>query len=385
MELSGDSSCSNKGECYLTTIPKLVQDGVLELDDDINQRLRSWKVPDADRFTSSVSLRKILTHTAGLTVPGFRGYGPGESAPTTVGVLNGDGNTDPVCVDIEPGTQSRYSGGGYTVMQLLVEDMTETPFAQFMESEVLRPLGMLHSSFEQPLPERIRSEAASGYLTDGVAIEGRFLIYPEMAAAGLWTTPSDLACYLTSIQRARKGKEHPVLSSAMIEEMLTPNDYNRGLGPGVSEDGLRFGHGGSNAGFQCTMTAFLDRGQGIVVMTNSDNGGLLADEIVLTTAEEYGWEGLECPHKVIADLSTVVLDLIVGVYDASFGQVRIERRGDRLLASPFWEETEQIELLPESREAFFNREGKLSVTFCWSDDASVKGMKTFGLEFDKVQ
>jgi len=165
---------------------------------------------------------------------------------------------------------------------------------------------MVHSTYEQPLPEARWSEAASGYRADGTRVEGDWHIYPEMAAAGLWTTPSDLAQYALAIQKVHSassgaeaetngstGASHPVISDEMVEALLTPDKNNHGLGPSLSADGRRFEHGGSNEGFRCGMIAYLDRDQGVVVMTNSDSGSNLMSEILITLADEYGWDDAE--------------------------------------------------------------------------------------------
>lgn len=268
----------------------LVDQGALSLDADVNDDLVSWKVPTNELTgLAPVTLRGLLSHTAGLTVHGFAGYGPDESVPGTIGVLNGEGNTDPVRVEVQPGAVHRYSGGGYTVVQLLVEDVTGVPFHEAMATLVLEPLGMVHSTYRQPLPPELRDQAASGHRHDGSPLEGRFHTYPETAAAGLWTTPSDLARFLISLQRARQTGRHPVLSAERVDEMLTPVRGEYGLGLAIS-NGRRFGHWGANEGFRCTMTALLDGDQGVVVMTNGDQGDALAREILRAIARDYGWD-----------------------------------------------------------------------------------------------
>lgn len=278
----------------------LVDQGLLDLDADVNEYLTSWKVP-ANHLTdlAPVTLRGLLSHTAGLTVHGFPGYGPGETVPGTIGVLDGEGNTDPIRVDVQPGTVHRYSGGGYTVAQQLVEDVTGVPFPRAMDTLVLEPLGLEHSTYRQPLPSELRDQAAIGHRSDGRPVEGRFHTYPEMAAAGLWTTPSDLARFLISLQRAKRTGQHPVLSGQMVDEMLTPVLGDYGLGLGISDG--RFGHGGANEGFRCTMTAFLDGNQGVVIMTNADQGGALGQELMLTIAREYGWSGPEPARRTVLE------------------------------------------------------------------------------------
>src|SRR5262249_44860467 len=149
----------------------------------------------ANQFTKEqkVTLRRIMSHSAGLTVHGFPGYAVGEPVPSLVEILDGKkpANTPPIVVDILPGSQFRYSGGGYTIMQLIMTDVTGQPFPDLMQQLVLRKAGMDHSTYEQPLPAPLSAKAASGYRADGKLVPGKYHTYPEMAAAGLWTTPTD--------------------------------------------------------------------------------------------------------------------------------------------------------------------------------------------------
>lgn len=269
---------------------KLVEQGRLSLDEDVNAKLKSWKVPD-NAFTSieKVTLRRLLSHSGGLTVHGFPGYQVSDRLPTLVEILDGvkPANTGPVRVDIKPGSQWRYSGGGITVMQLLMTDVTSTPFPDLMQSFVLSKIGMQASTYRQPLPEALRSQAASAYDNDGHEIPGKWHVYPEMAAAGLWTTPSDLARFAIELQLSLDGKANHVLSQDMTRQMLTRQIGNWGLGIGLTD--REFNHGGSNEGFRCLMVATLHTGKGVVIMTNSDQGGEVANEIQKAVAAEYHW------------------------------------------------------------------------------------------------
>jgi CubicO group peptidase (beta-lactamase class C family) len=275
---------------------RLVQEGRLALDEDINTKLRSWKVPANDLVARRpVTLRLILTHSAGLTVHGFPGYAPGTPVPTVVQLLGGEkpANTAPVRVDIEPGSRWRYSGGGTTVMQLLMTDVTGEPFPSLMRRLVLDPIGMRSSTYEQPLPPTRAAEAATGYRAADRPVTGGYHTYPEMAAAGLWTTPTDLARFVIEIQRSVAGASNKVLTREMTAAMLTRGLGSHGLGPGLDgvADSLRFGHGGANEGFRAMFTGFTTRGQGAVVMTNSDAGSALVAEVFQAIAKEYGWPG----------------------------------------------------------------------------------------------
>jgi CubicO group peptidase (beta-lactamase class C family) len=196
---------------------RLVEAGLLHLDEDVNAYLTSWKIPAKGDWQPRVTLRQLLSHSAGLTVHGFPGYPQGHPLPTTVQVLNGEApaNTPPVEVDIPPGLQNRYSGGGTTVVQQILVDVLRQPFPQIAREWVLDPAGMTHSTYEQPIPlDQYPNVASAHPLADPIA--GRFHTYPEMAAAGLWTTASDLARFALAFQRARAGKPGAILSRPQL-------------------------------------------------------------------------------------------------------------------------------------------------------------------------
>jgi CubicO group peptidase (beta-lactamase class C family) len=304
---------------------RLVQDGKLSLDADINTYLTSWKLPN-DPVTAGhpITLRELLTHTAGATVHGFPGYASNEPVPTLVQVLNGEkpANTPPIRSEAEPGTRWKYSGGGYTIMQQVLIDVTEEPFPTLLHDSVLAPIGMSHSTYEQPLPQEFQSFAATPYRSNGEPVEGGAHTYPEMAAAGLWTTSTDLARYIIEVQQSLQGKANHVLSENMTREMLTPGMGHWGLGLEISGSGSNpyFLHGGSDEGFRDFFAAGENNGDGAVVMTSGDAGSLLADEVMRSIATEYGWKdyrsivpGLPVVRRSGGLLSTVIIIVTAAV------------------------------------------------------------------------
>ena len=212
---------------------RMVEAGRLSLDGDVNRSLKQWQVPE-NQFTKDekVTLRRILSHSAGLTVHGFPGYQADSRLPTLRQILDGSkpANTAAIQVNVVPGSTWRYSGGGYTVMQQMMIDVTGKPFPVLMKEAVLAPLQMTASTYEQPLPADRARLAATGYYPNGKEVKGKWHIYPEMAAAGLWTTPSDLARFAIGIQKALAARSNPVLSSSMTRRMLTVQKGNDGLG-----------------------------------------------------------------------------------------------------------------------------------------------------------
>lgn len=278
---------------------RLVEQGRLDLDGDVNLRLKSWQVPTSVfSATQKVTMRRLLSHTAGLTVNGFPGYAAGKPVPTIVQVLDGvaPANTPAVRAFEAPGGDLAYSGGGYTVAQLAMVEAGGAPYPQLLDRLVLKPAGMRHSTLAQPLPETMVPRAASGHDRKGDVIPGRRNVYPEYAAASLWTTPSDYGRFLVGLQNAYTGRRPAFLRQSSVRTMATPVSAGYGLGADVKRRGGRpaLGHGGSNAGFQCLSFAFLDGSrQGAVIMTNGDAGGALAGEVMQALAKAYGWGDTE--------------------------------------------------------------------------------------------
>lgn len=354
----------------------LVQLGKLDLDTDVNQYLKTWKVPE-NEFTAKkkVTLRELLTHTAGTTVHGFPGYAAGAPVPTLVQVLNGEkpANTPAIRVDALPGANWSYSGGGYVIIQQLLEDVTGKPFPKIMQELVLGPIGMTHSTYEQPLPATGLREAAMPYKPDAQPVEGGPHTYPEMAPAGLWTTPSDLARYAIEVQKALAGKSSRVISAATARKMLTAGMNHWGLGPatGGSEGHPYFGHGGANEGFQCSLIAF-ENGDGAVIMTNSDRGGALGEEIQRTIAYEYKWPDFQPTEHTLAKIDPKVFDAYIGAYLVGRRYMTVSREGDRFYAHLTGQQP--VEIFPQSDHEFFLKTVDAQLTFKTGPDAKASGV-----------
>jgi len=279
---------------------KLAQENKLDLQADVNQYLTSWKFPyDAKSNGKKISAIELLSHTAGLNVNGFEGYQMGAPLPTIVQILNGQppANSAAIRSMIEPGLRSEYSGGGITISQLIVMDNTRIPYAQFMQDEVLTPLGMTGSSYEQP--SKIDSNLlATAYRANGDEVPGKYHVYPEQAAAGLWTTPIDLSKYIIETQLAWEGRSSKVLNQTMTHLRLTANgDAHAALGVFIdSTDGrVYFQHSGANEGFRCLYMGSFSGGDGLVIMVNSDNFAIIP-EILNSISKVYHWKGLAIYH-----------------------------------------------------------------------------------------
>jgi CubicO group peptidase (beta-lactamase class C family) len=338
-----------------TAALKLVEQGKLKLNAPVNASLRSWRIPDsAAGKGDAVTLRHLLTHTAGLSVHGFGGYAPGTPVPTLRQVLEGQppANSEAVRITTAPGKDWRYSGGGFTVAQQLMVDAAGRPFPELMERLVLRPAGMTRSSFAQPVPTVRLGRAATGHLGTGQPVAGRFHLYPEMAAAGLWTTPTDLARWAASLTAAYNGKAGGLLSPAMARQMLTPGKDDWGLGLGVRKEGdsVRFSHSGANEGFRSLMIVDPVRGDGFVIMANGDNGGTLFGPMVQAFGGLFGWPEAKPRILVPAALSPADRDAVLGRYEGGPIVVEVALKDDRLYATQDGSQT--FELIPRGKDVF---------------------------------
>jgi CubicO group peptidase (beta-lactamase class C family) len=313
-------------------ILRLIEAGKLQLDEDVNAVLKTWRVPENDLTAKEkVTLRRLLSHTAGLTVHGFRGYTEGEAVPTVAQILDGErpSNSGAIRVDLKPGTQERYSGGGYVVMHQLIRDVTDESFEAVLQSSVFKPLGMTRSTFEQPLSPAWSANAARGHRGDGKPIAGHWHTYPELAPDGLWTTATDLARFAVELQQSLDGASNKVISSAMTKQMLTRQVGTMGLGIVVAQAdaALRFEHGGANEGFRCHLVAYAS-GRGCVVMTNSDSGGALVQEIERAIADEYEWPDYRSIARKPVPIDPSVLAEYVGSYRQPSGGPTVHVRVD---------------------------------------------------------
>ena len=289
---TGFQCCSISKHVTAVGALRLVDEGRLDLDADVNHFLHAWRLPDARATGMTVTPRMLLGHTAGLTYCWYRGFGRDEPLPTRLDVLEGrpPANTPPVRV-VRDQTSFRYSGSHYTVLEQLMVDVTGEPFPELMRRLVLDSLGMTNSSFDQAFPQTRPDLTARGHHADGVVVRGGWRVQPELAAAGLWTTAGDLARLAVEIQRAHAGRGR-VLSQAVVDQALTPGpDEHWGLGVQLAGEGAdrRFGHGGDNVGFKARTHAYLERDQGAAVLVDGDDGTRVISTVFEAIGREYGW------------------------------------------------------------------------------------------------
>lgn len=381
---------------------RLVDEGKLDLDEDVNRKLITWKLPENEFMKEKkVTLRLLLSHRAGLTDnAGFLRAMPNLSLPTLRDILeSGKWTPAPIRVGLEPDSRFRYSGGGYCLIEQLVEDVSGKPFPELARELVFEPLNMTNSSFEQPLSEDRARKAATGHRTDGSPLPQKWNIYPATSAAGLWTTPSDLARFVIEIQKSKAGQSHTVLSARMASEMLAVQGHQdardskaiatmeafsgklplgRGLGVGlIGREPFRFFQTGANPGYQCEFHAYIHGGKGAVVMTNADQGWRLGREILWSIAKEYDWPAYDYEPEVkrVAQIDSTVLGRLVGEYRLSFAAptnrfINISCEEGRLFAQMSGH-SYKIAVYPESDAKYFSIEDAMSLTFVEDEAGTV--------------
>jgi CubicO group peptidase (beta-lactamase class C family) len=360
----------------------LVETGLLDLDSDVNQTMRSWKVPENELTQErKVSLRGLLSHTAGLSVMGYRGYPVDAELPTRQQILDGElpANSDPVRVMQTPGTAFSYSGGGYLVMQQLVEDVTGRTLAELAQEIIFDRLGMGNSTFEYLLPKNRIPQVATAHRASGEPVPGKWHIYPEGAPASLWSTPYDLARFTIEVLNSQMGESNEVLSKEMTQHMLTPTLGWVGLGfPIIEVDGwTRFDHPGWNEGYHSLMVGYLGRGQGVLWMTNGENGKLLGCEVMRALAEVFGWPGFQPLEKSVIQLNSAIYAQYVGNYryidEPDYG-VEITKEGKHLFIKELPDGL-CYQLYSETETDFFCQEHPEEITFIKNSKGRVETMK----------
>ena len=285
---------------------------------------------------------------------------------------------------MEPGASVIYSGGGITVSQLIVMDVTQQPYDEFMQKNVLDPMGMTGSFFTQPPAGSDSSLLATGYKADGTPVKGKYHIYPEQAAAGLWTNPTDLSKYIIETVLSYNGKSDKVLTPEFTKMRLEPviQDAAAGVFVARKDSSFYFSHGGANEGFTCYYVGDVISGNGMVIMTNSDNGSL-ASEVANSVATVYGWKEYYNPvFKTVVDVDEAVLDRYTGKYEAGGDVFTIRREGKTLEISPypdFW-----VTVYFTSDVDFFVREYEGEQKFVIDDKGNVTGFNIGGMLIPKV-
>lgn len=312
----------------------LAQQGKLDLYQDINQYLVSWKFPyDTVSHGKKITTAQLLSHTGGLSVHGFPGYERDSIIPSATAILDGraPSNTEAVRSVDEPGSGFRYSGGGILITQQMLMDITKQPYEKFMDEQVLRPLGMINSSYNQPPAGNQEKNLATGYKSNGDEVVGKYFVYPEKAAAGLWTTPTDICNYIIEMQQVYRGGSPKLLNQEMVKLHITPYKNDMALGTFIQgRNGENyFDHTASNEGFSGLFIGGLTNGKGAAIFVNSDDA-TVAFELVNSIAQAYNWVGFRKPEEITTialndtTASKYVGEYILGGY---LSTIRMEEDG----------------------------------------------------------
>jgi len=368
---------------------RAVQDGLFSLDDDINDILQSWTL-DGGEFTQDrpVTPRTLTSHTSRLGDGfGFPGYDPSDPLPTVVQILEGHelSNVGPLFMERPPMSLEEYSGGGVTLMQQALSDARGRPFADILRDDVLVPIGMTRSSFEQPISPENDHNAARAHDGDGQSRGSKWHVYPELAAAGLWTTATDLARFAIEVQRSAIGESNRVLSRATVQEMLSPvgvGGFAVGFSISRMGEGWYFSHGGGNWGFRCTLLAHKVKGYGLAIMTNADRGGAVMAEISRRIQAAYEWDSLADPaprgyappvERTEVEVASEILETYVGEYQLpSDVTVTVTLEDGALFVQPTGQR--KYALFPESEVRFFMKAVNVQITFTRDDSGVVDGI-----------
>ncbi len=360
------------------TALKMVENGEIELEQPINNYLTSWKIAENDYTKKTpVSLRMLLSHSAGTSQTSYFGFTPTQPLPTIVDILSGAkiSETRPVVVNSEPNKEFRYSGGGSMIAQLALMDVSKKSFSTLTQAILFDKLGMKHSTFEQPVPLKYTKQSSWAYSTASW-FKGMPYVYPQQAAAGLYTTPTDLAKFFIDIQKSYIGKGK-ILSQATTRTMLTAQQnvsdgaYKEqiGIGPFLIQrtdnkdpKGVYFEFTGVNAGFLAYGMASVEGGNGVIVMLNSgDDQNGIGKEIRRAVAKVYNWTNFLPSEIKPITMSDKELDKLVGRYRMSTNEVLYLRKEKNYL----------VETINESAKIYCFPVSKDSIVFT---DFNIKGL-----------
>lgn len=357
---------------------QFVEQGKIDLDTDANAYLKSWTIP-ASSVTAEIKVtpRHLMSHSAGLISLTLAGYPFGKSMPTVLDVLQGQRPSDSpgVYVYNTPGIEVEYSELGYAVLHQLLEDMEGKPFHEIMYETVLKPLKMNQSTFEIPLPDIMRTKTVVGHNRQGEPVEEGWFYYPVAAASGLWSTPSDLCLFAIDVMRTAIGQSQTIVSPESARIVLTPQLGNQGLGFEVYDAGenLYFSQRGSTEGYECCMVAYPSRGQGAVIMANSDNGAYLIDEILRSVSDAYKWPHFIPEIKTYYRLDPSVYAQYIGKYEVRPDYILTVKHEDYyLVIQPTGQAPTKF--FVESQSTFFSVDPYIQIQFITDEMGRVTGL-----------
>ena len=292
--------------------------GEIDLDENIETYLKDFALPQGKQTTENpVTLRNIFAHTSGITPGGYQGYARDLDVPSDPDILRGsDGVNSPAIEVVTPPNETlAYSGGAYTLAELALQDLYNDEFSNIMKEWILEPVGMKYSEFTQPLPASKSNQVAKGHTPSGDVLDGGWRNHPEQAAAGLWSNATDMAQFLIEIYRAYHGKSS-IFSQTDIQSIVSQERNGQAFGFILNQSGddIAITHYGGNAGYRTGMTISLTNGNGLVYLINSDNGGALGNELLLSASEVYNWQHFKQTTASRRQVSPNELERLSGEY-----------------------------------------------------------------------
>jgi len=362
---------------------KLAEKGRLDLDADIDTLLSSWEIPASEFNTDSgPTARQLISHTAGFNVHGFGEYMQGAEIPSLVQILNGSqpAQSNPIELIQAPGTGWKYSGGGYQVLQQVLEDATGSSLKKLVEEHIFKPLNLKHSDLATIMPESRRENAVVGRYNGGI-VPGQFASLPELAAAGLFTTPTDYARFCIEVMKARQGKENSLFSQATAKQFISDN---LGIFSRETQGKLSFYHGGVTALYEAYVYCYPESGDGVVIMINGNCGGKLVNEILRSIAATYGWPDHHPVEKSVVKVGDEQLRAYEGTYDVNGKWNFTIKAGEGILNFYFGDSAEATPLYPESESTFFDPNDGTILTF-QADASRVTILNSRGKETDALK
>lgn len=292
--------------------------GEIDLDKNIQNYLKDFVLPQGKQTAENpVTFRNIFSHTSGINSGGYQGYAKDLALPADRDILKGSAgvNTPAIEVVTPPNETLAYSGGAYTLAEQALQDIYNDEFSNIMKKWILEPAGMKHSEFTQPLPASKSDQVAKGYTQSGGLVDGGWRNHPEQAAAGLWSNSIDMATFLIEIYRAYQGKSS-IFSQSDIKSIISHerDGHVYGFILNRSGDDISITHYGGNAGYRTGMTISLTSGNGLVYLINSDNGGPLGNELMLSASQVYNWQHFKQTNVQRKQVSSEVLKGLPGEY-----------------------------------------------------------------------
>lgn len=292
--------------------------GEIDLDKNIQNYLKDFVLPQGKQTVENpVTFRNIFSHTSGIISGGYQGYAKGLPLPSDLDILRGSAGVNSPAIDVitSPNEIMAYSGGAYTLAELALQDIYSDDFSNIMKKWILEPVGMNHSEFTQPLLVSKPNQVARGYTQSGNVLDGGWRDYPEQAAAGLWSNSIDMAKFLIEIYKAYQGKSS-IFSQSDIKSIISHerDGHVYGFILNRSGDDISITHYGGNAGYRTGMTISLTSGNGLVYLINSDNGGALGNELLLSASQVYGWQHFKQTNVHSTEVGSEILKELPGEY-----------------------------------------------------------------------